>query len=452
MNPIRRFDHLSEGVLVMKLLLLLSAIIVVTALSVRAQQSTTLTLEKAVQLALEKNTSVIEAQNNLTGRQSAVQASFGRFLPSVDASGSYSSNTNWISPLEGVNSKTYSAGLSSNVVLFDGFANTSRFSAAKSDASSAEYLLTRAQQATIYGTHVFFLKVVQTYELLKVNEDNLKRSQRQLERITESNKVGAVALADVYRQQVQVGTDELNLIQAQNNYEKAKADLVANLGVDFNTEYVSDFSGIPTEIDTAEFSPLNARYADFSNLRTLIDSKRPDYQSTIQSYNSADASVVIARAGHYPSVNANLSYGGSSNNDFSRLSDSKSLHFGMTVTLPIFSGFSTQSQIEQAEIFRKNADEEVKKKRRDMTVELRKALLDLEAAEKQVSVTKSSVASAEEDRKIAEEKYSLGAGTLLDLLIANANYTTALSNKVNTAINYLLSKKQLEFVLGTISK
>ena len=71
----------------------------------------------------------------------------------------------------------------------------------------------------------------------KLLRDNLKRSRRQLERITESNKVGAVALADVYRQQVQVGNDELAVISAQSTYESSKADLIAYLGVEFNESY-----------------------------------------------------------------------------------------------------------------------------------------------------------------------------------------------------------------------
>jgi outer membrane protein TolC len=67
-------------------------------------------------------------------------------------------------------------------------------------------------------------------------------------------------------------------------------------------------------------------------------------------------------------------------------------------------------------------------------------------------ITQKSVASAEMDRKIAEEKYSLGASTLLDLLVATANYTTALSNKVNAVMSFLLAKKAVEYSLGTISR
>jgi outer membrane protein len=108
--------------------------------------------------------------------------------------------------------------------------------------------------------------------------------------------------------------------------------------------------------------------------------------------------------------------------------------------------------VDQAQAQQKNAAEGLRQSERQVTVDIRKALLDLESAEKQVGVTQTSVESADMDRKIAEEKYNLGAGTLLDLLIANANYTTALSNKVNAAIGYLLAKKQVEFAVGTISQ
>ena len=86
--------------------------------------------------------------------------------------------------------------------------------------------------------------------------------------------------------------------------------------------------------------------------------------------------------------------------------------------------------------------------RRQVQVDVKKAMLDYESARKQIDVTEKNIQSAQEDRRIAEEKYNLGAGTLLDLLIANTNYTTAVSNKVNAAYDYLLSKQQLNYVIG----
>lgn len=443
----------------------LSLILAVPALS---QQKKTLNLEGAINMALERNARIVQARNNLEAAQFGTQAAVGGLLPSLDANASFSRQQNWRDdptgtvyyngvPIQAGGASfqainNYSTGLNSRVILFNGFANTSNVSRARANAVASEYSLTRAEQSTIFLTTQYYLDVVRTYELLTVNEDNLKRSKRQLERITESNKVGAVALADVYRQQVQAGNDELALIQAQSNHEKAKADLIAFLGADFATEeYSIEMNGIPKDIDTSEFAAVNARYAGFENLVKTAIGKRPDYQASVENVNSADASVRIARAGHFPTVSASASYG-YNNSDFDRLRDNKNLSFNLSVSLPIFSGFSTQYQIQQAQVQRNNAEEDLHQAQRQIAVDVRKALLDLEAAQKQVTVTQTSVQSAEMDRKIAEEKYNLGAGTLLDLLVAHANYTTALSNKVNAVTNYLLAKRGAEFALGTITK
>lgn len=441
---------------------------VVTAMPVFSQQKTMLSLDAAVEMALKQNVRVIQARNNLEAAQFGTQAAVGSLLPSVDASASFSRQQNWrddptgtvfyngIPIQSGGNSfqasNSFGAGISSRLTLFDGFANTSNLSRAQANAIGTEFTLNRAEQNAIYQTYQLYLNVVRTYQLMGVSDDNLKRSKRQLDRISESNKVGAVALADVYRQQVQVGNDELASIQAETNFKNAITDLTAFLGADFATEeYSVDMTVLPKDIDITEFATVNATYANFDKLVKGAVEKRPDYQASIENLNESDASVRIARAGHYPTVSASASYG-YNNSEFNRLRDNRNLSFNLNVSLPIFSGFSTQNQIEQAEVFRNNAEEDLRQAQRQIAVDIRKALLDLESAEKQVTVTQTSVQSAEMDRKIAEEKYNLGAGTLLDLLVAHANYTGALSNKVNAVVNYLLAKKGAEFALGIISQ
>ena len=454
----------------MKLTLSLAFIGLLSGSVVYAQAPTTLTLDKAVEIALQNNTQVIQAQNTVEGRQSAVTAAYGGLLPTLDAGGSYSNRQSW-SPVSGggsqyipglgilqlpssgghTSSDAYSAELDSRWTLFNGLGNYAAINAAKATANATQLSSDRTVQSTVLQVHTLFLNVVRTFELMKVNEDNVKRSQRQLEQIEESNKVGSAALADVYRQRAQVGSDEFNLITAQTNYENAKMDLIFALGVDFNKEYQFDFTGIPVDIDTTEFVSVNANYADFGGLVGTALEKRPDYQSAVESFNSADAGVSGARSAFFPSVSASGSYL-FSNNQLSGITDNKNLSLSLTVSLPIFSGFSLQSQLDQAEVTRKNADEQVKQADRQVRVDIRKALLGLQSAEKQVVVAQSSVQSALMDQQIAEEKYHLGASTLLDLLTANANYTTALSNKVNAVTGYLVAKKTAEFAIGTISK
>ncbi|TAK54507.1 MAG: TolC family protein [Bacteroidetes bacterium] len=420
----------------------------------------TLTLDKAVQLAVERNSTVVQARNTYSTQETAVQAAYGNLFPSVGVSGS-GDWTKTKTPgyvVGGVAqggqddfSSYYRAGIGASVTLFDGFANYSTIDQVKARKEASSENLTSAQQNAIYQTHLLFLSMFRTFELLKVNEDNLKRSQRQLTRITEANKVGSVALADVYRQRVQVGSDELALIQSQNNLDKAKADLYSYLGIDNPDNYPIGFEGISTDIDTVEFEMMNSKYSNFESLLNQAKEHRPDYRSAKQSLSASESGIIIAKSSNLPSLSGSASYGYGSD-ELSSITDNSTLSFGLNLQYSIFNGFLTKLQVEQAQVNKMNAEEQLNQTIRQIRFDLQKAILDLGAAQKQIKVTTTSVESAEMDRKIAEEKYNLGAGTLLDVLIAQANYTTAINNNVNAVIGYLLSKKQLEFTLGTISQ
>lgn len=427
-----------------------------------------ITIEKAIDLALTQNLNVIQARNNVEVQQSSYWTSIGSLLPTINASGSFQRRQDWrpatgtrqqFIPGIGVidipgtsgysSSNSYSTTISTNLTLFNGFANIANLNRSTFNIRAAENSYERSKQNIIYQTHQLFLNLVRTYQLFKVNEENLKRSQRQLERIEEANRVGSVSLADVYRQRVATGNDELALINAQNNFEKAKADLALFLSIDHYTDYEFDVQNFPTDIDTNEFSFFSEQYSDVDKLFKTALENRPDFKASENNLYSTSASVTIAKSGFYPIVSASTNYN-LANETLSKIKDNRLLSLNLGISLPIFSGFQTKNAVEQATINNKYAEELFKQNERQILVDIQKAILDFESAKKQLKVTQTSVISAEMDLKTAEEKYNLGAGTLLDLLIANANYLNALSNKVNSVMLYLLSKKQIEYALGII--
>jgi outer membrane protein len=423
-------------------------------------QEQTLTLQQAVDLALQNNLSVVQSQNNLDAAESQSRAAMGQYLPSLDASGSWRRTQTDQAGYRGViqgtpvdfpaSSETngsVGAGLSAGVTVFDFLGREGNVSAANAREASAKLGVVRTRQAIVYQTASEYLNVLRTEKLVAVAEENLKRDQRQLERIVESNRVGALSLADVYRQQSQVASDELSVISATNNHLKSKADLLALIGLDARQDYRIVDATLPVTIDTLEMRQLRSDFKGLGVLQERAIQARPDFMAAMEQVNAADGSVTSAYSGYYPAIGA---FGGYNLNGekVSNLADNKSLSWGLSVRWNIFDGFLREQQIQTAEASRRNAEIARAQTERDVTVEVKKAVLYLDAAMKSLQVTDKALVSAAEDRKIAEERYNLGAGTLLDLLVANASFVNAEANKVNAVYGYLTAKYNLEFALG----
>jgi len=420
----------------------------------------TLSLADAVNFALEQNYLVRQAQNNVESAQSAVLSAWGSYMPSFSASGGWSRQQTdraamtqliggqpFALPASQTVTNNFSTSLSASYILFDGFSREASFARATSNAIASENTAVRTRQTMVYSTESAYLNVLRTEQLVKVTEENLKRSQRQLERITESNRLGALSIADVYRQQSQVASDELSLITAQNNHNKAKADVLALVALDVSQEYRFIDPSISTELAKAELDDVIKRYEGFDMLKNRALNSRPDFIASQESYESAGWGVTAARRTYMPSVFASAGYSLSSTR-ISTLNDSKGLSWGVSIRWTLFDGFATNQAIQSAKALERNAELSLAQLERTINVELKKALLDLQAAAKQYEVAQKGVVSATQDRRTAEERYNVGAGTLLDLLVANANYVNAEVNKINAAYNFIVSRRNVEYVLG----
>jgi outer membrane protein len=263
----------------------------------------------------------------------------------------------------------------------------------------------------------------------------------------ESNRVGALSLADVYRQQSQTANDELSVINAKNTYDKSKADLLALIGMEVYDEYELVDPSIMGETDTLKMRLTAEQYRDYNALTQRALNARPDYLGAAENLSAAESQVTSAKGSYLPSIY--LSGGYSRYGNELKLSFRNSnLNWGMGLQWTLFDGFRTNQGIQQAVATKRNAEITLSQAQKNIGVDVRKALLDLEAARKSLEVSQKGLVSAEEDRKIAEERYNLGAGTLLDLLVANANLVSAQANKVNATYGYVTARYNIEYVLG----
>jgi outer membrane protein len=426
-------------------------------LSIAGYSQKLLTLEDAVNIAMQRNTILQKSENSIKSYESNVKAAYGNLLPTLGAQGGYQWTYSKQTIVNGIplnlpnpvtTQQSFSVGAATNWTLFDGLSNLATISQNKNNLESAQMTLLRLKQSIVFQTTSNYYDIINATELLKVKEEDVIWNEKNLETITERNKLGAVTLADVYAQQVNVGNAELAIIQAKNNLETAKSNLLYYLGLDVMETYRFSDSLSATDKEVIQ-KHVESNYQDLSNLMTKSLSGRYDYQSAKLSLESAANGITIARSGYLPSITNNNQIYYYSNN-LSDIFKNKNISLGLTLNVPIFSGFSTENRLELAEVGLMNSKADLSDLERDIKRNIQKTFLDLQAAEKSLEVSRRNVDAAEENRRIQQEKYSLGSSTLLDVLVANSGYTTAQTNYINSEYAYIVLSEQLKYQLGIL--
>ena len=434
---------------------------IIILLSTTSNSQIKMSLDDAVRIALQKNTALKQIDNNISTFESSKRASFGNFLPTVSASGSWdwtrNENAASVMSIAGFNfdipesvteSRSFSLGVNSNIVLFDGLSNYASLSQSENNLESAILFFERTKQEIVFRTISLYYSIVEIEQLLNVRTEDVKQQQKTFETIEERNRLGAVTLADVYQQKVQLGNAELDVIRTQNNLESAKSNLLFFLGLDVLEEY--EFSK-----DLSSDEKLRIKTDAEKDFRIISDlvsqalTYRKDFIGKQLDLESAYDGITIARSGHFPRLLGSASFG-SSANTFDNLLESKRYSAGFTLSIPIFSGFRVSNQVQFAEVRAINTELDLKDLERKIKQEIQQSLLDLQAVKKALIVSENNVIAAEENLKIEREKYALGAGKLLDVLIANTFYTNAQTNFINTQFNYVKLSEQLKYNLGIL--
>lgn len=442
----------------MKRILILFLIL---AIAVPSFAQKKLSLQEAISIALQRNSALIKSKNNLESSQSQLTNAYGQLLPNLGVQG----QLNWsrvddkggqqvfyggipISTQPSTQeNRSYNLGIGGNITLFNGLSNIASVNQAKENLKSVEYSLEKQKQNLVFQTTDLFYLALNADELLKVRNENVQYYKKFLETVQERNRLGAVALADVYAAQVQLGNAELQLIQAQNDFDAIKNSLLNFLALDVMDEYTFvDPFGADKTVDTDKYMK------EFEDVQTLVNAAldtRFDYKSQLEVVNSAKSGITIARGGIFPSLSANYSYG-SSSAEINQMFNRKVLNFGLTLNIPIFSNFNTDTRIQMANVSYLNSQEDLSALNRQIKIDVKQGYLNLVAAKKSLDVAANTVMQAEQNRKINEERYKLGSATILDVLQSGRDYTDALRNKINAVYDFYRKYDNLQNALGRL--
>lgn len=421
----------------------------------------TLTLEQAVSLALKRNSTLQKSTFGISGYESNVQTSYGGLLPSVSASGGWqwtrSEDEGGLinigsalinTPKTTSEAKMWSGRISSNWTLFDGLSNFASIRKSEKELESAKHSLERLKQDIVFQTISGYYSILNLERLVAVKQENLKWNQKNFEIIKEKSRLGAGTMADVYAQQVKLGTAELELLKAQNDFENERSNYLYYLGLDVLESYTLKDAQIEEVLEKGPES-FNIESYQFNKLIEKALESRPDLKSAVYNLDASYDNLTMARGSYYPSLSNTIAFSIKGETP-STLFDSKQYTLGLSLSIPIFQGWSIDNRVQYAKIDAKNSEIALSDMEREIKKSIQKGYLDLKTTEKRLEVSQSNVEAARENLKIEEEKYSLGSTTLLNVLIANADYINAQTSYINSQFEYLRLKEEINYYLGII--
>jgi TolC family type I secretion outer membrane protein len=417
-----------------------------------------LTLDDCIGLALRNHQDVIRARGNLSTANGTLWQTAGSFLPTLSFGASASQSDRAEDTLIGLVynpiteefftdttiddgfSKSYSMGFSANWTVFNGFRNIHNYMGAKADKKISEYSLEETEQRMILKVKTTYFAYLRAIELKKIREEAVKRGEQQHRLASSKYEVGSASKSDVLKAQVQYGNDKLDLIDAENQLKVAQATLSQLIGLDpkSNVEFSPTYT--PREYEGDEMEAVKFGMANHPGLLA--------YEQNVR---AAKYDVRSTYGRFLPSINVSGSRNWSGNrwDDVSGF-DGKNGVWSLTtsLSLPIFEGFSRKSDIARSKATLNNARADYYYVRTGVELEIKTAYLDIQRSIEALKVAQEVVASAEEDMAITQEKYNLGAASILDVLDAQVSLVNAQNSHINAIFDHNLAIATLENAMG----
>ncbi|MDH5604534.1 MAG: TolC family protein, partial [Cyclobacteriaceae bacterium] len=244
----------------MKYLFLFFTVLCV-ALQVRAQ-AVTLTLEEAIEVALENNITIKKEQNNLLATHSAATAAKYNLGPVIDANINAGMVTgNSFNQQEGkvINGTTdyLSGSLNASITIYNGMSKVNTLKSFQQQFQAQQFLVEYTKQQVMNEVAKSFLLVLRNQEQQKIAQENLKFQNTSLEKIKTEVALGSKPQVDEFNQVSLVRNAELLVLRAGIELKNSKSSLLIILRLNPSTELVliepeKEFEGLPSSPGTYE--------------------------------------------------------------------------------------------------------------------------------------------------------------------------------------------------------
>ena len=408
-------------------------------------------LEECIRHAQENNITI--QQQSLQVKQQEIQLdnAKGSRLPQV--SGSVSENFSFGRGLTAdntySNTNTTSSGISlgTSVPIFQGLRIRNSISEGELNLRAATADLEKAKEDMSVAVAQAYVQILYNMELLDVAMNQVTIDSLQVERLSSMLENGKASPAQVAQQKATLGQSRLSATQARNNLKLSLLDLSQLLELPNPEGFSIVRPDVP--IDGLLLGNPEDIYAE------AIDNK-PSVKAEMFRLDASEYNIKSAKGAFLPSISAS---GGIGTNYYT-MSSSPSAAFmeqikhnfsqflGLSLSVPIFSGFQTRNQVRAAELYRTNQMLQLENTKKTLYKEIQQAYYNAVAAGDKYRSSRDALDSARESFDLVQAKYENGKANITEFNESRDNWLKAESDLLRSRYEYLYSAKLLDFYRG----
>ena len=398
-----------------------------------------LSLDDAVQLALANNPRVASAWAAVRIQGAGLGLAESAFLPTLSAQIQFGrSDTGQALPGGLSISEQAAASAALNYLLYD-------FGARRATRDAAQETLNAANSSLSTALQDLFLDVARAYFTLAGTDAAVaaaiaseKAAAESLSAAQTRYDAGAGTPADRLQAQTAHSQAVLNRIKAQGDQRNARGTLANLLGLE---------PGYPLRLAEAE-PAVPSPYATQAVERliaTALD-QRPDLAASDAQIRAAQARFAASRAAGLPTISLGATVGAT--HSWQQSAELYSNSIGITLSLPIFTGYQSTYQIAQAKAQKEQKQADRAQLAQSIALQVWNAYQDLVTQDRALATAIDLLASAEQSERVALGRYKAGIGNILDVLTAQSALASARQQEVLARYQLALAKVTLIHALG----
>ena len=409
------------------------------------------TLAECVRHAQENNITLKQTELQVKQQELRLETTKGSRLPMLSASASenFSFGRGLTADNTYSNTNTTSTGLSlgTSVPIFQGSRINNGIKESELGLKAATADLEKARDDMSVAVAQAYVQILYNMELLDVALNQVVIDSLQVVRLSSMLENGKASPAQVAQQKAALGQSRLSATQARNSLNLSLLDLSQLLELPDPEGFSIVRPDVP--IDGILLGNPEDIYAE------AVENK-PSVKAEMFRLDATEFSIKSAKGAFLPSLSAS---GGIGTNYytmsaapsavfFDQIKNNFSQYLGLSLSVPIFTGFQTRNQVRAAELSRANQMLQLENTKKSLYKEIQQAYYNAVAASEKYRSSVDAGASAKESFDLVQAKYENGKANITEFNEARDSWLEAESNLVRSRYEYLYSAKLLDFYRG----